>query len=287
MTKVFSRWLPCATLLTWSAILLYFYFSGRVTSYLHPTFRPFVLGTGCVMAALAACFVFLPGVASCCDEDQCGHPLGRMSIGRVLTFVILVLPISLAATISENQFGASTIANRGIITDANALAARAPARRLAPPNVEPPLPTKDGSQPQPQQPQAQQNSDAMDFIPRGKDGFPTVQVIDLLYAAQDTSLRADLENKTVEMIGQFMPDHVSNASGKRFKLMRMFMTCCAADARPIAALVEPAQKPEVAEMSWVKVVGKVAFPLENGRTIAVLKAEKVESTDPPEEAMLF
>src|SRR5438067_9159284 len=118
MTKLFSRWLPCATFLTWSVVLLCFYFSGRIASFLHPTFRPFVLVTGCVMFALAACFLFLPGVASCCDDDQCGHPLGRMNIGRVLTFAILLLPIGVAAMVSPNQFGAATIANRGVITDA-------------------------------------------------------------------------------------------------------------------------------------------------------------------------
>ena len=53
-------------------------------------------------------------------------------------------------------------------------------------------------------------------------------MVDLLYAAQDPSLRTDFENKKIEMIGQLMPDNVSNASGKRFKLVRMFMVCCAA-----------------------------------------------------------
>ena len=45
----------------------------------------------------------------------------------------------------------------------------------------------------------------------------------------------------------------------------MFMTCCAADARPVATLFEIDQKPELPEMTWVKVTGTATFPIENGR----------------------
>jgi len=295
MTKVFTRWLPCATFLTWSAILLFFYLSGRVAAYLHPTFRPFVLATGIAMLGVAVCFLFLPGVANCCNDAQCGHPLGRRTVGRVLTFAVLLLPVALAVLASPNQFGESTILNRGVITDAQSLAARtapkAPATQpISSDAAEPPLPTKDGSQPaqaQQQQNSADAASDATDSVPRDKDGNIQISVIDLLYAAQDPSLRADFENKSVEMVGQFMPDNVRNANGKRFKVMRMFMVCCAADAKPVATLVEYPQKLDFPELSWVKVVGKATFPLESGRTIAVLKAASVTQSDPPDETMLY
>jgi uncharacterized membrane protein YcgQ (UPF0703/DUF1980 family) len=84
-----------------------------------------------------------------------------------------------------------------------------------------------------------------------------------------------------------MPDASDNASGHRFKAVRMFMTCCAADARPVAALVEAEKKPEMAEMTWVKITGTATFPIENGRRIAVLKSKKVEATKPPDESMLY
>jgi uncharacterized membrane protein YcgQ (UPF0703/DUF1980 family) len=84
-----------------------------------------------------------------------------------------------------------------------------------------------------------------------------------------------------------MPDASNNASGKRFKAVRMFMTCCAADARPVAVLAESAQLPTLPEMTWIKVTGTATFPIENGRRIAVLKAERVEKCSPPEETMLY
>lgn len=65
------------------------------------------------------------------------------------------------------------------------------------------------------------------------------------------------------------------------------MTCCAADARPVAVLAEGSAKPELPEMSWVKITGTATFPVENGKRIAILKADKVEKCNPPEETMLY
>ena len=116
------------------------------------------------------------------------------------------------------------------------------------------------------------------------------EVLDLLYAAQDNTLRKDFEGKRVELVGQLMPDKSKAATesvGKRFKAVRMFMTCCAADARPVATLVEADSLPDLPEMSWIKVVGTSTFPLENGRRISILRAEQVSKTEPPAESMIY
>lgn len=128
---------------------------------------------------------------------------------------------------------------------------------------------------------------ASDYLTRTPEGLIVAEVLDLLYAAQDTVLRGDFEGKSVQLIGQFLPDKTSTNSGKRFKAVRMFMTCCAADARPVATLVEPEQMPDIPEMTWVKITATSTFPIENGRRISVLKATKVEKTEPPDESMLF
>ena len=295
---LFNRWLPGVTLLVWSAVLLTFYFTGRISSFLHPSFRIYVLLAGVAMLLMAGCFLLLPGVASCCDDDRCGHPLGRRKSGRILTFLILIIPVAAAAMYSPTSYDASVVMRRGIVTDASGLisrtkapAAQQPAQQTAAVDnsnpAEPPLPTKDGSQPATTQAATTQTA-ADDYLPKSKDGNLQVQVIDLLYAAQDTSMRADFDGKTVETIGQVMPDDSHNSGGNRIKVMRMFMYCCAADAKPIAAEVEvPANTANSPEMSWVKVVGKVEFPIEGGRTIPILKASSVKVTDPPEETMLY
>jgi uncharacterized repeat protein (TIGR03943 family) len=291
MNKLFSRWLPCGTLAAWSSILLYFYFSGHINALLHPTFRPYTLVAGIVLLLLAACSVFFPvNLEACVDNDLSAKSFGRKTLGRVLTFLVLLVPVCAAAAFSSNCYSLGAVENRTMVTDVQGLGGQV--RNVAPstPYVEPPLPTADGSQPQ-NQPVARQQSQPLapvtDDIPRSKDGNLIVQVVDLLYAAQDTSLRGDFKDQPIEVLGQLMPETVNNPNGKRFKLVRMFMVCCAADARPVAVLVESDTKPKGEDMSWIKVVGKVDFPVENGRPIAVVKASRVTTTDPPEETMLY
>ena len=264
---------------------MHFYFSGRITAFLHPMFRPYVLVSGGVLLLLAVGLAFAPSSgADCCDEDGCAHTMGRMTAGRVTTFLILLLPLCAAATVSSDGFGANTMMNRGVISDASGLSKAI----KSPPLVESPMPSKDGAQP-PVPPAQQTTATAPeDYLPRSKSGNLIVQVTDLLYAAQDSTLRADFQGKKVELIGQLMPDNVNNASGSRFKLVRMLMVCCAADARPVAVLVDGGGKAKIPDMSWVTVTGHATFPTEGGRMIAVVKADSVTVFDPPpEETMMY
>ena len=240
MSKLITRWLPCATLFAWSFLLSYFFLSGRIRAFLHPSFRPGVLAAGLVILILALGQFFLQDDDDHCHGEECNHSHEHTNFGRLLSLLILLLPVGIGLSLPHDAFGANTMLNRGIIGAADSLKTGAPRS-------------------------PQQRTDA------------TVEVLDLLYAAQDETLRAGLENRTVELIG----------TGRRFKVVRMFMVCCAADARPVAALVESATVPSAPEMSWVKVTGQATFPLENGRTIAVLRAESVSPTDPPEETMLY
>jgi uncharacterized repeat protein (TIGR03943 family) len=289
MTKLFVRWLPCVTLATWSAILLYFFFSKRVDALLHPTFRPYVLAAGVLLGVMAGIFLLFPADASCCSSAECGHSLSRRNAGKLLTFLVLLLPITVATLVSPDSFGRTMIENRRIDTDGSSLPGRPragvtqPAAALLPSKGNAPAPAVAAV------PVKAPNGEPLpDYIQRTPEGHIVVEVLDLLYAAQDSALRKDFEGRTVELVGQLMPDKTSReGGGKRFKAVRMFMTCCAADARPVATLVEAETLPELPEMTWVKIVGTSTFPLEKGRRTAVLKADRVEKTAPPEEMMLY
>lgn len=314
MTKnLFSRWLPCATLAAWSAILLYFakapsgafwkafaththLFSGRVDFLLTAPFRPWVLVAALVLLAMALAFVFFPADAECCSTAECGHALSRYSAGKWLTFLVLIVPVSVAAFFTPNSYSKTAIENRGIDTDGASLGrpkklAVAPAAKVAP--VDLPLPTKDGSaavsgSPAPATPDTGLASKPItDYLKRTPEGYIEAEVLDMLYASQDATLRKDFEGKTVVLIAQLMPDSSKETTAPRFKAVRMFMTCCAADARPVATLVEAEKLPDLPEMTWVKIVGKASFPIEKGRRTSVLKATEVTKVDPPVESMLY
>jgi uncharacterized repeat protein (TIGR03943 family) len=318
MNSLFNRWLPCLTLAAWSAVLLVFQANGKVKDLLAPQFRTYALIAGIVLGLMAIIFLFFKVDTSCCSSAECGHSLSRRASGRILTFLVLLLPLSVAATFSPTTFGKTLVENRGITDDISTLGLKE--RRVGPP-PDLKLPTKDEAQPAstPQPVAAVQNGTppapdspganapgapaantpgtstqppasepaATDYLTRTPEGNIVAEVLDLLYAAQDTVLRKDFEGKRVELIGQIMPDKTSAEQSKRFKAVRMFMTCCAADARPIATLVETDKLPDFPEMTWIKVTGTPTFPTENGRRVSVLKAEKIEKTDPPDEAMLF
>jgi uncharacterized repeat protein (TIGR03943 family) len=302
MNAAFRRWLPCATLATWSAILLTFSASGRMRGLLAPEFRHGAIAAGIAMGLMALVFLLFPADANCCSAAECGHTFFSRSTGKIITFLVLLLPISAAAMFSPTGFSGNVVKNRVAITDASQLGGAQRTTSLKP--VDMPLPTKDpnnnppstqsasttqtvpptaNATPQPSsQPPAPQ-----DYLQRTPDGRIVAEVLDLLYAAQDNALRKDFEGKPVELIGQMMPDATNNANGKRFKAVRMFMTCCAADARPVAVLAESDSKPDLPEMSWIKITGTATFPVENGRRIAILKADHVEKCNPPDETMLY
>ena len=295
MQKLIARWLPAATLATWSAVLFYFHFSERMKNMLTPEFHRYALAAACVLALMAMVFVAFKADASCCSSAECGHGLSRVSAGKLLAFLILLVPICIAVPYSRGEFSSNITKNRRTSTDGKDLPAamertqeKFASMTANAPKIpgtvntknDLPLPSKDGTQPAPAVAQPQ-TKPATDYLTRTPEGYIMAEVLDLLYAAQDAILRPDFEGKQVQLIAQFMPDNTNNATGHRFKAVRMFMTCCAADARPVATLVEVEKMPAFPEMTWVKIIGKPSFPIEKGRRISVLQAERVEKTSPP------
>jgi uncharacterized repeat protein (TIGR03943 family) len=272
MTRL-ARWLPTTTLFCWGILLLYFFASGRLSAYLHPAFRIYVPVAGVVLLVLGVGSFLGSKVESDhhCHDGCCGSPVAHLTLGRLLTFLVLLAPATVAALSSNDSFGLNAIRNRGVVTSADNLVRHSPVKSSA----------------QAPAPAPGVNPGANAGSKPGVNSPIEVQVTELLYAAQDPTLRPNLEGKSIEVLGQLMPETSNNANGNRFKIVRMFMVCCAADARPVAVIAETEAPPGIGEMSWVKAVGKITFPLEGGRPVPVLKAESVVVSDPPSETMLF
>jgi uncharacterized membrane protein YcgQ (UPF0703/DUF1980 family) len=126
----------------------------------------------------------------------------------------------------------------------------------------------------------------VDEYPRSKEGNLMVNVVDILFAAKDVTLRLAFKGKTIEIIGQLMAD-ANSPKGNRFKLMRMFMPDESINTIPVAVMVENSTKPTGAIMSWIKVTGRVEFPDDGSKTIPVIKATKVEAVNPPKDVYLY
>jgi uncharacterized repeat protein (TIGR03943 family) len=274
MNSIAHRLLTSGVLIVWGAVLCAFYFTGRITAYLHPTFQPFALAAGCVLVAFALLTLLAPNL-----DASCGAGAPRSSVHGVLLALVLVGPLLFAFANSQDSFGASTVANRTYVQDIAQLPAALP-----PTAADPALPD-DGSTTGPGD--TASPADQPPEFPKNAAGDLQAQVVDFLYAAQLPDVRSQLEGKPVEVIGQLMPAKSNNPHGDRFDVIRMFMTCCAADAQPLAVSIQPREKSKLAEMTWVKIRGRATFPVISGQRMPLIDEASIEKTDPPEDTYLY
>jgi uncharacterized repeat protein (TIGR03943 family) len=299
------------TLIGLGVVLLDFFFTGRLDQYLHPQFRPWTLIGGIVFCLAGIIYAAAKPTAECCIEGECVHQ-NVNSVGRsVIAFCILFVPLAAGVALSKDSYDQHAVLNRGFVEDMSGLPGRSviPVSKTSNDQVIPsqalggdvdesasePLPqnavdaqsNKDGTpngganQANPAVPSPDEASSQ--YLPKAADGNVALEVTDLLYGEAEDGLRKMFSDKTIEVIGQYLP----GADPKQFKLVRMFIVCCAADARPLAVPVEISSPSTSADMAWVKVIGKATYSKEGNRTHVLLKAESVEQTDPPAEAMLY
>jgi hypothetical protein len=125
-------------------------------------------------------------------------------------------------------------------------------------------------------------------VPRSKDGNFILEVPEIYYTAGDKEVQGVLAGQSIETIAQVLPEKVNNEDGKRLRIFRMLVQCCAADARPYSIPAQFAEKaPEFKEMTWVKVVGKMGYKQEGGQTVPMIEVKKIEETTAPDNAMIY
>lgn len=285
-----ARVLTLFTLLAWAGFLLWFRVSGRVVSYLHPQFHAYVAAAGVGLLVLAVLWWWASGgeEEACCGchdhGDHAGHdhgPKHGLTAGGLLGFVVLLGPVAVASVVSPSEFGEAAVMNRGIIKDVSQLpSARAPmppSWEEAPPLGEEELPDLDAMPPE---------EEGVEYFTRGPDGAILLETIDLLFAAQEEALRAEFEGQRVAVIGQYVPPTSDGPGG--FQLVRMFVVCCAADARPTGVEVSGEKAVEgTPRMAWVRVTGKAVFDEKDGRLEPRIEAEKIEPVEAPRERFVY
>src|SRR6516162_1138238 len=298
------------TLVGVGSVLLDFFFTGRLDQYLHPQFRPITPVAGVIFCVIGLVYAAAKPGGRCCVDGECVHENAGSPSRSVIAMLVLFAPLAAGVALSKDSYDQRAVLNRGFVRDITTLPVRSNATELGaqPKQVIPPEALgadKDqtASEPLPQDSPSVPNSvgvsgaqtgaanpavpgsdeGSAQYLPKAPDGNVALEVSDLLYAEQEESLRKMFEGKTIEVIGQYLP----GADTKQFKLVRMFIVCCAADARPVAIPVETAGQINAPEMGWIRVTGKAAFTQNGDRTNVVMRADKVESIDPPAEAMLY
>lgn len=204
--------------------------------------------------------------------------------------ILLLLPLAIIVSGKATAYSITTVQNRGVVDNINNLpsakagvvAASTSASKgvaLAVPASSPVTSSSTSS------PQTSSSTDSSS--PSSSGGPMPLQVIDMLYAVQMPSYRGEFEGKDVELVGQYVPMTTGNPKGDRFQAIRMFITCCAADAKPVGVTVQFPKPIKISEMGWLKITGKPTFPMEGGRRTAVLEATKVEECPAPSEPFVY
>jgi uncharacterized repeat protein (TIGR03943 family) len=263
------------TLIGLGSVFAVFYASGRINQYLNPILRPLVLIAG--IGAVIGGVVYLITVHSgqCCIDRDCIHRHVNSPPRSLAYFGVICLPVILGAIFSKDAFDQQLVVNRGFIQNTAKLPG---AQRSLHKSVfgNPVSPANLGAH-------INEAMSESGDLPRADDGNVALEVSDLLYAETQESLRKRIIGKKVEVVGQF----ISSSMKDEFKLVRMFMWCCAADARPIYVSVEQSSLGDVSDLQWIKVTGTAEFSTDKDQTGVLLKADSVDITDPPEEAMLY
>lgn len=126
------------------------------------------------------------------------------------------------------------------------------------------------------------------MVKKSEDGNYLISVVELFYTAGDEEIQRVLAGLPVETTGQVLPDRTAGPTGERLRVFRLYIECCAADARPLSVPVEFADGvPGFKEMGWYRIVGTMRYRKEKGVTVPVLEATVLEETEEPRERMTF
>ncbi|MDZ4286600.1 MAG: hypothetical protein U0984_01500, partial [Prosthecobacter sp.] len=125
-------------------------------------------------------------------------------------------------------------------------------------------------------------------IPRNKNGNFELNVPEIYYTAGDAEVQKAIAGQTIETVAQVLPEKVNNANGHRLRVFRLLVQCCAADARPYSVPVDFGKKaPEIKDMTWVRVTGKLTYAKEGDQIVPIIQATGLEETTAPADAMIY
>jgi uncharacterized repeat protein (TIGR03943 family) len=260
MQSTICKVVNACTLFGLGGIFLSFYWTGRIEQYLNPSFRPLVMVGGLLMLIMGVtCLLTLPSEHRC-SEGGCNHRhASRLSVS-LASFGLICVTVLAGSTFSKDAFDQQIFVNRGSMDEDSKLSGGFAS------NVVIPAVSKNGI--------------IHDQI---ADDNLAVEITDLLRAKTTEPLRNFIAGKNVAVVGQF----VAGPTEQNFRLTRMFIWCCAADARPIHVTVEVSVPVDVPDLQWVRVIGRPQYSFADGHAHLLVKAYSVVPIKAPKDIMLY
>lgn len=253
-------------LLVWSAVLLYFYASGRINKYLATDFRPLALIGGLGLAVVGLFNLLTAWHVADCGHDHGGgddsHDHESGDTHPLAAFLLMVVSVVFSVAWTKDAYSLAALSRKGLY-DSPASGASLFSASLIP---------------------ALTLEEIEKSHRKTPEGYIEFDLMELFYATGDREVQSLIEGLKVETEGRWMEEKMHNPNGSRKRLYRLFLTCCAADSRAIPIVLEfGAQPPEFPENDWVKVSGTMSFPSEAGSLHPVLIVDQVTAATPPQE----
>lgn len=256
--------LCCALLALWGAVMLYFYGSGRIEHYLTEK-GPFrtqclVAGIGLVLLAVVNLVRTLCGTA---DDDSHSAPGLKQALWLA---GMLGVPLVVATLRTPDRYSDAFIVMKTRAAPVAAVPVAPEAAKIPEFTVQ-----------------------ELERISGGRtaEGNIPLGLADVFQlAGQPPDVRAVLESVHIETLGQVIRDPVSPT---RWRLTRLLITCCAADARAVSVAVEPACDTSTwRALGWYRATGTLRVEEDAaGQPVPVFKIESMTPSEPPRNLMMW
>lgn len=250
--------LRAALLLGFAGLIGKLFLAGEMIKYMSPTLDPLSALAGIVLAAMGV--MALRGDSQHPLEhhrfreasdvmDGPGHAQESTGIERVLTYLLVLLPLILGLVITPRALGSSALGGQNV---ANLVLAFAPPS--APwPGAPPPAPL----------------------------GSITDTPNLLAYLRQSGESGVGQPVRATGLVAR------SEAlTGNEFVLLRYAIVHCVADARPVALLVVAPEDPGVRSDQWVAVEGVLAARERDGDRLVTIEARRILPVEEPQNPYL-
>jgi uncharacterized repeat protein (TIGR03943 family) len=259
--------------ITWGAVPVYLYASGHIVKYLSPAFHVISLSGGLAMIVLG-----LFNLLNARRQVGCGHdhshehgdakqtdhdPHAQSPLAAIC---LMVLPVLLCSGFTKHEYSEKALAWKGLYKQRSARSSLFSAKR---------------------EPFTREKLERT--TSKTKDGHYLLTITELFWSAGDEEIMKAYEGLPAELEGRLIDeDSKLNPGGNRKRLYRIFMTCCAADAQVLGMALEfDGPFPDLANKTWIKVGGTVAYEKVEGQDFAYLKVTRLEATAEPPESNPF
>lgn len=255
--------------ISWGIVPVYFYATGLIGKYLSPAFFLIALIGGLAMIVLGTFnLIFAKRNVGCGHDHSHEHEAGdhehdhdhdHHAQSPVAALCLMILPVIVCTGFTKHEYSKEALRWKGLYKQRSI-------RSL--------YSTQS----------AEFTRERLEQGPKSAEGNYLVQLSELYWSAGDEKIMKIYQDLPAELQGRIIEEEPElNHNGKRKRLYRMIMNCCAADAQVLGIALEfEGPLPDLSDKTWVKATGKVAFEKVDKQYFAYLKECTVETATAPD-----